>query len=123
MGLSYNTGDYSKQFNSTYNITLDMSGWDRTTINVQSPISGAVLVYGSNDGGFQLGVTEGNANLAKNFTPILATNLATGTTTGSISAAGNYEVNINAQYLRLQGSPAAAGTAVYKIILEHSKVG
>jgi hypothetical protein len=123
MGLSYPTGNYSPEFNSVYNITLDMSGWDRTTIQLVSPMAGGIFVYGTNDGGAVQGVTQGNATLATNFNPIQATNLATGVATNVLNSAGNYEVNINAQYLRLQGSPAGAGSSVYKILLEHSKIG
>lgn len=114
--------DYAGEFNSLYKITLDLSGWDKTTIGVVAPIGGAVLVYGSNDANAVLGVQQGNATLAINFTPIQATNLATGVATNSISAAGLYTVPVNAQFLRLQGAPAAAGTNVYKLLLFNSKI-
>jgi len=113
--------DQSLTFNSVYKITQDMSGWEKTTIQVVSPINGSIYVYGSNDGNSVLGVQQGNASLAINFTPIQATNLATGTAVSVISAAGNYSVPVNAQFLRLQGSPAAAGTNVYKLLLFNSK--
>lgn len=109
------TRDYK---NNIYSITLDMSGWDKTTINVAAPIAAPISVYGSNNGGAQQGITDGNAQLATAFTPILATNLATGTTATTISSAGNYSVNVNAQYLRLQGG----GANVYSIQLFHTKV-
>jgi hypothetical protein len=99
-----------------------MGGWYKTTIQVEAPISGAIVVYGTNNSGFQLGVTQGNANLATDFQPVQVTNLATGTAVNSISAAGNYKYEVNAQFLRLQGSPAAAGTAVYGLKFFHSKI-
>jgi len=123
MGLSRPLGNFANEYNSLYKITLDLSGWDRTTIQVVAPINGAIIVYGSNDSGAVIGVTQGNAKLATNFTPVQVTNLATGTAVNSISAAGNYKYDVNAQFLRLQGSPAAAGTNVYSIFLENSKGG
>lgn len=123
MGLSYQSGNYARDFNSVYNITLDMSGWDRTAVQIVSPITGTLYVYGSNDSGALLGVREGDASLATNFNPIQAVNLATGVATNVISAAGTYKVDINDQYLRLQGSPAGAGSSVYGILFNHSKVG
>jgi len=114
--------DYSTEFNSVYKITLDLSGWDKTTIGVVAPIGNAILVYASNDANAVLGVQQGNAELAINFTPVQVTNLATGAATTSISAAGNYKYDVNAQFLRLQGSPASAGTNVYKLLLFNSKI-
>lgn len=123
MGLSYQSSDYSKLFNSVYKVTLDMSGWDRTTVQVVSPVTGSLYVYGSNDGDAVTGVQQGDASLAINFNPIQATNLATGVATNVITTAGDYKVDINAQFLRLQGSPAGTPTNVYKILFNHSKVG
>ena len=114
--------DQTRYFNSVYNITLDMSGWDKTTINVVAPLLGTIHVYGTNDGGAVLGQTDGNAQLAINFNPVQVTNLATGTATNSISAAGDYKYEVNAQYLRLQGNPAGTPTNVYKLLLFHSKI-
>lgn len=122
MGLSRPLGDFAQEYNSVYKITLDLSGWDRTTIGVVAPIGNAILVYGSNDANAVLGVQQGNAELAINFTPIQVTNLATGAATTSISAAGNYKYDVNTQFLRLQGSPASAGTNVYKLLLFNSKI-
>lgn len=122
MGLSYQSGNYSRDFNSVYRINLDMSGWDKTTVQVLPPMVGTIYVYGTNDDGGTPGMQDGDASLATNFNPIQATNLATGTAANIISAAGNYQVNINAQFLRLQGSPAGAGSSVYGITFNHSKV-
>jgi hypothetical protein len=121
MGIAH-SNNQTNAFNINYNITLDMSGWGKTTIQVVSPMTGVLFVYGSNDANALQGVRDGNASLAINFTPILATNLATGSTTGSISAAGNYEVDVNTQFLRLQGNPAATPTNVYKLILFNTKL-
>ncbi len=114
--------DYASEFNSLYKITLDVSGWTTTTIQVVAPIGNAILVYGSNDANAVQGVTQGNAKLAINFTPIQAVNLATGNAVSSINAAGLYTVTDNAQFLRLQGAPAASGTNVYKLLLFNSKI-
>jgi hypothetical protein len=122
MAIAKPQPDFSSEFNSLYKITQDMSGWSKTAIQVVAPINGAIIVYASNDANAVQGVQFGNAKLAINFSPILVTNLATGTTTNSISAAGIYKADVDAQFLRLQGTPAAAGTNVYKLLLFHSKV-
>src|SRR5436190_206902 len=62
MALGRPLGDFAQQFNSVYNIKLDLSGWDKTTITVIPPISGAIYVYGTNDSGAVQGVTQGNAS-------------------------------------------------------------
>lgn len=121
MSISRNTGDQSQVFNTVYNITLDLSGWDRTTIGVVAPISGVLYVYASNDGNALQGVRQGNASLATNFTPAEVTNLATHAVVNSISAAGEYKYDVNAQFLRLQGNPADTPTSVYRIFLNHTK--
>ena len=123
MGLSKQLGDFARDFNSVYKITLDLSGWDRTDINVIGPFSGAINVYATNDGGAVLGQTQGNAELAINFTPVQVVNLATGASANSISAAGNYRYDVNAQFLRLQGVPAGTPTNVYKLLFNNSKIG
>lgn len=122
MALSKPLPDQSNTYNSVYNITLDMSNWSQTTIQVVAPINGAMVVYASNDDGSLQSVRQGDASLALNFMPIQVTNLATGVAASSISAAGLYRATVDAQFLRLQGSPASAGTNVYKLLLFNSKV-
>ncbi len=122
MSLGRPLDDFSKEFNSLYKITLDMSGWDKTAVQIVAPTGGALVVYGSNDGDAVTGSQLGSAELAINFTPIQATNLATGVATNSLSGAGLWSIPINGQFLRLQGTPAAAGTNVYKLLLFNSKV-
>jgi len=114
--------DYSATFNSTYKITLDMSGWDKTTIQTSGAVLGTINILGSNDGGANA-TSQGDAQLAINFTPIQAKNLATGSMVNAIYGAGLFEVDVNAQYLRLQGSPASAGTNVYRLMMFNSKIG
>lgn len=114
--------DQTDVFNTTYKVTLDMSGWDKTTIHVVAPVSGVIYPYASNDGNAFQGVRYGNAQLAINFQPIQVTNLATGSAVSSISAAGLYKAEVNAQFLRLQGSPGATPTNVYRLFLFNSKI-
>ena len=121
MSLSYHSGNYARQLNSTYNITLDMSGWERTAIQIIPPMSGVLYIYSSNYDGNSVQMQDGSAALATQFTPIQATNLATGSAVSTITAAGTYKVDINDQFLRLQGGPAGAGTAVYGILFNHTK--
>lgn len=122
MAISFHSGNYARQFNSVYQVTLDMSGWDKTNIQIESPMAGSIFVYGGNDDGRAPQMRDGDATLAANLTPIQVTNLATGTAVSSISAAGNYSATINAQFLRLQANPAGAGSAVYGILFNHSKI-
>lgn len=122
MSLGRPLSDFSTEFNSVYKITLDLSGYDKSTIQLVAPVGGVLYVYSSNDGNFVNGVQQGDAKLAINFSPTEVTNLATHAVVNSISAAGLYKYDVNAQYLRLQGSPAAAGTNVYKLLLFNSKV-
>lgn len=122
MGLSRPVDGLTQEFNSIYNITLDMSGWDRTAIQLIGPMVGSIFVYGTLDSGELQGVREGSPKNATNFQPILATDNATGTETAVLTAPGTYTVPINDQYLRLQGSPAGAGTSIYKILMFHSKI-
>lgn len=123
MAIGHQVPDQSRLFNSVYKITRDMSGWDKSTVQVVAPIVGSIYVYGSNDGDAVQGVQQGDASLAINFNNIQATNLATGVATNVISAAGSYSVPINNQFVRLQGSPAGAGSSVYKLLIFDSKVG
>ena len=94
--------DFTRQYNSTYNITMDMSGWDKTTVQVVAPMLGTIFIYGTNDGSAIEGVRQGDASLAINFNPIQATNLATGSAVNTISGTGAYKVDINERFLRLQ---------------------
>lgn len=113
--------DLTTPFNSVYQIYSDMSGWDRCTIQVVGPLSGRINIMGTNDSGAQQQNTYGNAMLAINYTPILAKDLSTGSMVNAIYGAGLFEVDINAQFLKLQGSPASAGTNVYRILLFNQK--
>jgi len=121
MGLTKPLGDQSLNFNSVYNITLDTANYDRTTIQVIAPVGGALAIYGSLDGGAGE-TTQGDAAHAQNFSAMLATNLSTGATSNIISTPGLYTVTDNAQFLRIQGNPAGAGTNVYKLFVTHFKI-
>lgn len=113
--------DLTYNFNTVYNITNDMSGWEKTTIQVVGPISGIIYPYGTNDANALQSVRDGNASLAINFNTVQVTNLATGSAVTSISAAGSYKLDVNNQFLRLQGNPADTPTNVYKLLLFNSK--
>lgn len=109
------TRDYK---NGIYNIQLDMSGWDKATIQVVAPVAAPIYVYGSNDGNALQGVREGNAELAINFSAVQVTNLATGVAANSFSTAGNYKIDINARFLKIAGG----GADVYRMLLFNSKI-
>ena len=128
MGLSRPLGaNLAAQYNSVYNITLDLSGWDKTTIEVIGPSVGTTYIYGTNDGGDLQGVRYGDAAHALNFNPIQATKLSDGTKVSSIAAvsAGQsaaYEVDVNEQFLRLQASPNGAGSSIYRLNIVNYKI-
>jgi len=123
MGVARPLGvNFSSDYNSLYNITLDTAGWDKTVIQVVAPMVGTAYLYGTLDAGAVQGVTDGNAELAINFSPIQATNLATGSAVNTITAAGTYKVENNNQFLRLQGNPAGAGSSIYKLLFYYTKV-
>lgn len=123
MAVSKPIPDYASEFNSLYKITADLAGWDKTTIQVVAPIGGGIAVLATNDSGAVEGQTQGNADLAINFSHVQVKNLETGTSVNYIYGAGLYEYDVNAQFLRLSGTPAAAGTNVYKLLLFNSKIG
>lgn len=122
MAIGRPLADYATEFNSLYKITVDLSGWDKATVQVITLNAGSLAIQASNDSGANLS-TQGNATLATNFVSVQAKNLQSGTSVNYIYGAGLYEYDVNAQFLRLQGSPAAAGTNVYKLLIFNQKIG
>lgn len=118
MALGY-PNDLTKIYKQNiYNITIDVSGYDKVGVQLIGPLAGPISVYGTNDGGALHSVREGNAQLATNFTPIQATNLATGTAGNAMASEGAYTVPVNLQYMRFAGG----GADVYKLLVFESKV-
>lgn len=119
MALNYGYDGTLQYKQNIYNIYLDLSGWDKTTIQVAAPQSGSmgvIGIYGTNDAGARLGFTDGNAQLATNFNAVQATNLATGTASTTISAAGDYQVTLGTRFLKLYG-----GADVYRLFFNNQK--
>lgn len=119
MALGYNYDATFQYKQNVYNIYLDLSGWDKTTITVVAPQTGSmgvIGIYGTDDAGARTGFTDGNAQLATNFSPVQATNLATGTAGTSMNATGNYKMDVNARFLKLYG-----GADVYRLMFFHQK--
>ena len=121
MAINKPLPDYATEFNSLYKITVDLSGWDKATVQIVTLNAGSLAIQASNDSGAN-GSTQGNATLATNFSSVQAKNLQTGTSVNYIYGAGLYEYDVNAQFLRLQGSPEAAGTNVYKLLIFNQKI-
>jgi hypothetical protein len=121
MALGY-SNDYTQQFNTVYNIQLDMSGWDKATIQVVSPVGGSIAVLATNDNGAVFGVSGGSPETATNFSSVQVKNLQTGASVNFIYGAGLYEYDVNAQFLKLNGTPAQAGTNVGKLVIFNSKI-
>ena len=124
MGLGKQiTDDLTTRFNSVYQLNRDVSGYDKLTIQVSGAMLGTAYIYGTIDSGASQGNNQGNAALAINYTPIQATNLATGSAVTSITAAGMYTVDAsNQQFVRIQGNPAGTPTNIYRILLWESKI-
>lgn len=120
MAITRPLADYAAEFNSTYNITIDTSGWDKTIIQCVT-LAGSVQIYGTLDSGANAS-TQGNASLATNFTPIQAVDLATGSSVSALASNKLYRVVDDANFLRLQGVPAQAGTSIYKLLIFNQKV-
>lgn len=118
MALGHPLDVTTKYKQNIYSITLDVSGWDKVCVHAIAPLAAPISVYGSNDAGAITGVTQGNAELAINFSLVQATPLSTGTAATTIASAGLYTVPVNAQFLRLQGG----GADVYKLLVFESKV-
>ena len=115
--MNSRTHDWTYNINNQRFVNLDIGEWDRVTIGVVAPITGTAYIYGSIDGGELQGVTQGNAALATNFTPVQAVNLATGSAVTSITAAGNYQLDVNTKYIRVGGG----GLSVYKLLTFQTK--
>lgn len=119
LGYPFDATNEFKQ--NVYSITLDMSGYDKTAIHVipKSSPGDPIFIYGSNDGNALQGVRQGDAQLAINFVPIQGTSLTSGGKSTSIPNALNvYSVDVNARFLRLQGS----GADVYRLLIFNSKI-
>jgi hypothetical protein len=116
------TDDLTSVFNSVYQINRDVSGWNVLTVQVVAPLLGnAIYLYGTLDPGANA-YNQGNAQLAINYTPIQATNLATGAAVNVITGEGMFAINAaNQQFIRLQGNPAGSPMNVYRILLHNSK--
>lgn len=108
-------------FNTVYHIYRDLSGWEKVTVQVVGPMSGRINILGTNDSGAQQQNTQGNAQLAINYSPIQATDLSTGSAVNAIYGPGLFKIEANAQFLNLQGVPAGSPTNVYRILLFTSK--
>jgi len=123
MGLSKQiTENLTTTYNSVYQINRDVSGWDKMTVQISGQVLGTMYIYGTVDSGASQGNNQGNAALAINYTPIQATNLATGSAVTQITSAGMYTINAaNQQFVRLQGNPSGVPTNVYRIVLWESK--
>lgn len=109
--------DWTYNINNQKRVAMDVGEWDRVTIQFAAPVVATTYVYGSLDGGAVTGETNGNAQLATNFTALQVTNLATGAAVNSITAAGNYELEVRTKYLQLAGG----GISVYKLLTFYTK--
>lgn len=115
--MNSRTNDWTYNINNQNQVVIEVGGWDRVTIQAVAPIVATAYLYGSLDAGAVQGVTQGNAALATNFTPIQATNLATGSAVSSITAAGLYEFEVRSKFLKIAGG----GVSIYKLLTFETK--
>lgn len=108
--------DVTAEFVAGNGIKKDVSGWQNVTIQIVAP-GGTINIQGSNDANAITGVSDGTSYSAINFSTIQATNLADGSATTSISAAGLYSIKVLAKYLQIGG----AGATASKVILFYNK--
>lgn len=102
-----NVIDVTTDFNANNGVKMDLSGWETATFQFVSP-SGTISISGSNDGNAITGSTEANALASINYTAIQAINLASGSATSSVAAAGLYKVTVACKYIQFGGASAAA---------------
>jgi len=117
-----NAHDLTKEFKQNiYHIELDVSGWDTVTIQAIGSVAGIASIYGTiNDGMPQGSLLPSNnygASLARDWSAVQATNLATGSGVTTFSAAGMYSVPVKFPYLRIAG-----GGDIYALWQFNSKV-
>jgi len=122
MGVAIPPKDLTQQYKTNvYHIELNVSGWDNVTFQVIGAVSGTLAIYGTiNDGMSQGSLYPNNnyaANRARDWSPIQAVNLATGSAVNTITAAGLYSVPVKTPYVRLNG-----GGDVYGLWQFNSKI-
>lgn len=122
MSIGY-TRDITKQFkDNIYHIEIDVTGWDTVNLQFVAPVSGIHTIYGSLNDGMSQGqlYTSDNyaASRALDFSTVQGVDLATGTATTTVSAAGIYSVPVNFPYLQIKG-----GGDVYALYQHNIKIG
>lgn len=114
MALS-KTQEFTTEFNATGKLNLDVSGWDSIVVQFVTPAA-AVTFNGTNDGGAQTGITDGNAKSATGWTVIQGVDIATGTAATTTSTSSTYKFTAFPRFIQLSGTTAA------KIIVEFNKI-
>lgn len=84
---------------------LDVSLYKNITFQLVG-VTGTFTFEGSNDANAIIGVSDGSAASAINFTAIQAINLATGTAVTSANAAGLYKIEVFCKFIRIAGGTA-----------------
>lgn len=119
-----NTRNITQQYkDNIYNIALDVSGWDTVNLQVLAPVAGTMYIYGTLNDGMSHGSLYASDNYgadrARDWQAVQAVELATGTATTSITAAGIYSVPVNFPYLKVGGG----GANVYGLFQSNIKIG
>ncbi len=123
MGLAHTPIDLTQKYKqNVYHIELDVSGWDTVTFQLVGSVAGTLAIYGTLNDGMSQGSLYPSRNYAadraRDWSPIQAVNLATGSAVNTITAAGLYAVPVNTTYVRLNG-----GGDVYGLFQFNSKIG
>lgn len=91
---------------NVYNINLDVSGYDKVTIQAIGTVAAPVYVYGTLNGGDLQSVRDGQPVFATDWAAIQAKKLSDGTMVNSFNAAGLFQVDAPPQYVRIGGGGA-----------------
>ena len=101
--------DVTTDVNNNDLCTIDIGGWDFAVVQLVSP-TGTFSFLTSNDSGAIMGVSDGNALSATNFTAVTGTKLSDASAVTTLAASGMVKFSGIGQYLRISGAAAAQVT-------------
>jgi hypothetical protein len=100
--------------NGFYNVAIGL--WDYVVVEIINPTA-QVNFNTTTDAGDIQGITDGNAQLAKNWQACMLTNLSNDARVTSTSLTGIFKLNVGGRFFQLQG----AGTCG-KIVINFSTI-
>ena len=98
--------DVTDQYNATQSVTLDVSLWDKISVQIVGTFTDqGISAYASNDGGAVQSVSDGGPSMAKYFTVIQLRSLYDESLLLDLNQPGIYSTTIRAKYFKLSGAP------------------